>query len=678
MRLSNPLDKFTSHSIHYVMLGAATTSDLNVFNAPLEDGDVPSLDAIDGAKFLGDMVSYKGNETYLLIDTRRFSQFTVSDLKTTVMPTGIAPNVNASPNGITSEFSFTVTDPIGILFSNFLQFIMEHKLQVSFEGLSCLFKILFVGHLEDGSSETVASVSIPCIFHTIKLDLQDSRGIYECSMIPLIGANSSASHKKWTNIGTASKFFTGQNTNTLIDVINSFEKALNDQSSKLYDNVNKNNPDDGKVGRKVEYMITIPDKWKNFQMTGPNQGRVEETDFVKILKNKEQAQTAEKTKQRDQQKAESPAKESNISVEPTMSIMQTLDVIFSQCVELAKVGNIEDKKTAEDVTFYKIIVNVTSDKDTFMVHVDVVEYIVPNTRKAKNGGGNPDFFYVSTTNGVTTTVPKNAVEYDYTFSGTNIDVLEMVLSFENLNSMLQSPTKIGSAEMFKKTTSDGQQQKSDKGTTDTSDKLANGIKKNDPVLLSDMTWAEHKNFSNLARNVKDGGGDPKEIHQQYIRNLAAFYANGQAPEVSTIIRGNPFLFVSSSITSMMTHVRYSTEAKESYRREFEEKALKVQGLEGMPRNETNSGQFTGNNLVSGPLFMKINIYGPNLDVENKGITTSEVDPSVDYSKLYFDNNYYFVSSIETEFSGGSSFKHTIHLLPFGIFGTAPANTEDKK
>lgn len=666
MKLHNPLDKFTSHSIHYIMLGAASTSDLNPFNNPVEDGSSPSLDAIDKAKFLGDAVSFKGTTAYLILDTRRFSQFVVSDMKTVVKPTGITTDPNSSPNGVTTEFQFNVVDPMGILFSNFLQFIMEQKLQVSFEGMACLFKVVFVGHLADGTTETVGSVSMPCFFHTIKLDLLDSRGVYECSMIPLIGANSAASHRKWTNIGSASKFFTGSNSNTLDDVIKSFEKSLNAQSAKMYENVNKNNADGEKIGRKVEYMITIPDKWKKFQMTGPNQGRVEETDFVKILKNKE----SESKAQQQKQEVDSPAKESNISVEPSMSIMQTLDVIFSQCVELAKIGNIEDKKSADSVTFYKMVVNVTSDSESFMVHVDVVEFVVPNVNKAKQlKSGAPEYFYTSTKNGITTTVPKNAVEYDYTFSGTNIDVLDLVLNFENLNYMLQSPVKIGSAAMFNKSTANGQNQKNETGEKNTSNKLANGIRKNDPVLLSEKTWAEDKNFSNVARNVKVGTEDPKEIHQQYIRNLAAYYSSGQAPEVSTSIRGNPYLFMSSSLSYMVPHYKFSEENKVKYRSEFEENITKIRGLENMPRTSENSGQFTGGNLIAGPMFVKINIYGPNLDVENKGMLTNEVDPAVDYSKLYFDNNYYFVSSIESEISGGTIFKHTLQLLPFGIFGT---------
>jgi hypothetical protein len=97
----------------------------------------------------------------------------------------------------------------------------------------------------------------------------------------------------------------------------------------------------------------------------------------------------------------------------------------------------------------------------------------------------------------------------------------------------------------------------------------------------------------------------------------------------------------------------------------------------MPRDESNSGQLTGSNFISGPMFFKINIYGPNLDV-SKNMLTHEVNPEVDYSRIYFDQNYYFVSSIESEIADGISFKHTVHLNPFGVYGVDFRRDDEEK
>lgn len=78
------------------------------------------------------------------------------------------------------------------------------------------------------------------------------------------------------------------------------------------------------------------------------------------------------------------------------------------------------------------------------------------------------------------------------------------------------------------------------------------------------------------------------------------------------------------------------------------------------------------------MFVKIGIYGPNLDVANKGLLTHEVDPAVDFSKLFFDENYYFCDTIESEISDGINFKHTLLLRPFSIFSTNLGEVSEKK
>lgn len=648
MKLKNPLDKFTSHSIHYILLGADSTFSLEPFAENVELNGSASLDAIDAAKYLGDEVSYMGRTAYVMIDTRKFSQFTIQDVKTKVNPTSMGTNGTISPNSITSELSFTVVDPMGVLFANFLQYITDTKLKVSFSGLACMFRVLFVGHLPDGTSETVMSVAIPCVFNKIKVDATDVKGIYECSMIPLIGIGTT-SVSRWTNIGNATKFFTGQNTNTLGSMVRSFEGNLNDQSKKLFETVNRNSSE--RIGRRVEYMITIPEKWENYQMTGPNQGRVEETVFKKTPADSQPA----------------PAKESNFSVPPSVSITQALDLMFAQCVEIAKHMNY-DKAGAESTPFltsYKHLVNVTSDTETFMVHVDVIEYTIPNTSKT---GNTQELFYTYTSNGVQKTVPKNAVQFEYVYSGTNTDVLEFVMSIDNLNYVLLSPDKLGSTVLNDKVTTEGQQQKDSTGGEHTSSRLINNVKRNDPVLLNDKTWADKKNYSNIAANVGASKENPKEIYQEAIKNLAAFYAAGGAPSASISIRGNPNLMTHTSFNNMIPHVKFSESTKSEYRKKFEETVIKTNNLTSMSKGTITPEQFSGKNFTSTPMFVKLDIYGQNTDMENYGLTTHEIDPAVDATKLFFDENYYMCFEIETEIVDGYGFRQKLHLTPYSIFG----------
>lgn len=666
MKIKNPLNKFTSHSIHYILLAAGTSTDLNGFNTEEGIGE-SGLKAIDEASYLGDIVSLNGSQAHLMIDTRRFSQFTVTAVKSNVIP-ALMSNAKISPMSHTNKLSFDVIDPMGVLFQNFLQLIMQERLKVSMEGMMCLFKILFVGHLADGTTETVHTVSIPCIFHSVTLEMHEMRGLYHCTMTPMIGFNGVANVERWLSIGTASKFFTGPNKNTLGSIVDSFERALNEQSANVYDKVNQNNTSGQKFGRKVEYMITIPEKWKNFQMSGPNQNRIEETSFVELMKKTEQSKTPNKN----------PAKDSNIAVPPSSSITQALDIIFSQCVELIELGVFKQEKAkTEKLVMYRHITNVTSDNDSFMVHVDVVEFVIPNTNLAsKNNGGDPEYFYTAILDGKPRTYPKNAIEYDYIFSGTNIDVLDLALKFENLNFMLLSPDKVGVSEMNNKKDTEGFKQTDQKGTVDTNPSFANNISPRDPVFFNERTWADQKNYNNVASNVSHAG-DPKKLHQQYIKNLAAHYSTGGAPEAVMSVRGNPYLISAVTVSESLPHVRYSSSNKDAYRKVFEEKLTKVNGLKDMERGSVNLGQFTGGNLLTTPMYVKVNIYGPKFDVNKKGMFTHEVDPEADYSELYFNENFYYCAEIETEISDGAMFKHTFKLKPFSVFGLEFAKTGKK-
>lgn len=87
-RYQNDLDKFNSHSIHYVVLACRSTEDIRNFSSS------SSLQAIDRTKQLGDEVrldSTKGRgSVYLMLDTRRFSQFMIEDFSLETLIAGFS------------------------------------------------------------------------------------------------------------------------------------------------------------------------------------------------------------------------------------------------------------------------------------------------------------------------------------------------------------------------------------------------------------------------------------------------------------------------------------------------------------------------------------------------------------------------------------------------------------
>ena len=266
----NPLDKFRSHSIHYVILAARSTEDLREFSDGSESELARTLQAIDDCKQLGGSVRSKNGSdgVFLLVDTRRFSQFSIDNFELDTKIAGFAVPGSKSPNAVGLEMNFTVHDSSGISFANFLQYLMDKKLQVSFDGMTLLVRVVFIGHTDTGTTEVVQSFGIPAIFNTIQVDLNEVQGIYQCKCFPLIGMVSNSNYNpKWTQIGTASTYFTGPGVNTLGGAVQAFEHALNKESFRRYKEFNSIPDTDARAngyGRPVQYLLTRPKGWYDY------------------------------------------------------------------------------------------------------------------------------------------------------------------------------------------------------------------------------------------------------------------------------------------------------------------------------------------------------------------------------------------------------------------------------
>jgi hypothetical protein len=685
-KIKNPLDEYQSHSIHYVLLAARSTEAVRSFTEPASNQEM--LARIDSATTLGSEIkTIDNNSAFLVIDTRRFSQFTIDNFALTTSVAGFNVPGSRSPNAVGLEMSFNVIDSVGISFANFLQYIMDQKLQVSYQGMTLLLKILFIGHKPDGSTSLIQSTSIPCIFSQIQVDLNEVRGIYECKCYPMIGVSTNSNYNfAWSSIGTASSYFTGKSANTLGAVVASFEKQLNDLSMVRYKQLNAQiNPTPGATtvettsnfGRPVQYMITIPASWENFTFAGPTTGAATEINFKTLLENEEAKRKNEATKKQAANKnSPATAKDSYVAVDPELSLTEVLDKIFEQTIEVAKLGNFSKTNKTTAVKFYKHIVSITSDDTNFTVHVDVVEFIVPNvdmaTKENSSGDYPQNLFTQTTENGVVKSVPKNFVEYDYIFSGKNLDVLSLDLKIENLNIMLMQGVKLGQGELF--VTADEGQNQTDGNTTSTDKRNVYGMRAKDPMLLPKRTHLERQNFSNYSAIAGDTDGEtPQSVAQQYTRNISAFYNAG--PITAKLeLRGNPDILVGVTLPTIQQHVNsvttgasgtssVNTGVKSEYRAAFE-KSL------GITSGATNNGDgtftltskaFTGPSFTTSPLFFKVNVYGPNVDFR----TNEQL--SGDYSAQLFYDNFYWAGTIRSLISG-SKFTQEVELHSFSVFG----------
>jgi hypothetical protein len=685
--LYNPLDEFNSYSVHYVMLACRTTEDARVFTD--EKNNAATLQAIEQVNLLGEAVPYgNANTAFLMMDTRRFSQFTIDNLKYEVLINGIEKA--GSHGNLATTINMTILDSVGISFINFLQWLMDEKMQANFDGIIYMLRVIFVGHKSDGSTSTVQTVTIPMHLTKLELNLDYAKGAYEAEFMPNVNFDAQE-HSRWLNISSASSYFTGAGNNTLGGMVDSFEAALNDASTRYYNDASsllekagRTRNAKGKFGRQVQYMITIPEAWRAFEFTGSGTAGATETVFKKQLAERDGTAKTEVAK---------PAKatDSHMSVESGMQITEVLDLMFRQVKEIADLGNGRKTQKGEAVTFYKHIVGITSDDNVVVVHVDVVPFVVPNVVVEKQATAQPvsqneaDFYDIDE-NGVRR--PRNYAEFDYIFTGRNKDILNFDMKLQDLQWMLASNLELGAGAMAGVTEA-GQSNEKEIAPNKTAELVR--LRAYDPLLLPKNTQAELENFNRYSSLLQrdDDGGVIKSA-QDYTRNLSMFYAASPITTVVTI-RGNPDIMTKFNIGSFLPHrlavtntgsgnTTVNVSEKQKYRRELEEKIINdnttARGERTIVRD--SDGNLAVATLGSGsyttsPVFVKINIKGPNVN-----FLTSELVKGEEFSKQILYDNYYVVMKVTNIIEAGA-FRQELELFSHNVFGQGKlsAATQEK-
>lgn len=693
MIYENPLDKYRSYSVHHILLLGRSTEEAQDFCD--EAQNVQTLEAIERCAKLGEAVVYKGksDKMFLVMDSRRFSQFTIENLRYEVLVNGLM--VNQSHANLVTDITMTIVDSVGITFINFLQWLLDVKLRSNTEGTIFLLKTVFVGHNTDGTSETVQTVTIPMHLQTLSVNLDQSKGIYNCEFFGNTNFNIRKQYR-WFQIGNASTYFTGQNSNTLGQIIASFEAALNKKSSEYYNKIQESkvatsqkSATGAAFGRQVGYLITIPKSWESMTFTGKAEGASTETNFLRIENNIKSAIVAKETEITKKQEEATKAKkalpggdrqvlDTNVSVQSGLVITEVLDTIFSQVHEIKEMGNFkQSSEEAGFVTFYKYITAITSDDASVTVHLDVVEFKVPNKLLVKKNKATKDTvskaetqFYKINSDGVK--VPNNYMEYDFIFTGKNKDILSFDLKIESLEFFLASSIKISEGKYFSV---------SDTGKDSNStanDKLPEVLTGNkfDPILMPMNTKDADLNFSQYSMpESKEKISSYIASTQEYTRNLSRFYAANPVT-TSMTIKGNPNLLRKFNFGTVMKNINVFTNngpgkgnsiasdnSKQAYRDDLERRVLK-----NLPEgSSTTAGVITLNNgldaqtYATAPVFIKINIKGPNVDLQ-----TNELIKGADFAVDALPDIYFAVFKM-THIFEGSAFTQEIELFSQNIY-----------
>ena len=666
LTLYNPLDKFQSYSIHHILLATRTTQAAKDFTDEGKNG--PTLAAINSTMNLGDAVPYgDSNTAFLVIDTRRFSQFSIESVKYDVLINGL--DRGAGVANLATSMEMTVQDSIGISFINFLQWLMNDQMQTNFDGMIFMHRVVFVGHTSAGKTETVQSVTIPLYLFNLELNLDSSKGMYNIEFMPNMNFDV-VKHDRWLNIYTASRFFTGPGQNTLGAMVDNFELQLNNASQDYYNKaqvaVQSGGQTKDKFGRVVKYQITIPKTWETFPFIGAATANATETVFAKTLKARESSAT-----QKVPPKSPTPV-DTHLSVEPGITITEVLDIMFNQVREIADLG--AGRKTTNSVVFYKHMVGITSDDDSVVVHVDVVQFEVPNVTPQTGVNNSTDAFYTVLEDG--SRVPKDYMEFDYIFTGKNKDIMHFDMKMQNLTWFLASNLNVGA------TSINGDNQQTD-GVRDVStEKHSEQVKARpyDALLLPRNTADELKNFANYT-SLTSVRKDKEAItsSQDYTRNLSQYYAMSPITCQLTI-RGNPLIMAKFNQNSFLEHMTATPSTtntstpsnKAQYRANLEAKILSDNTHPDEAGNTIQEIQRDGEvfrvvntlgtaNYAKSPVFVKVNIKGPRVDP----LTGKQIDST--YAEDVLTNNFYTVFRVTNKIEG-NSFTQDLELYSHSIFG----------
>ena len=658
----NPLDAFNTYSIQYIMLASRTTVEARAFIDENQQED--TLAAINATQRLGDAISYNGVQdvAYLVMDTRRFAQFTIDRLKYEALIDGFQKA--GSHGNLATTIEMTIIDSVGISFINFLQWLMDEKMQCNFDGMVYMLRVMFVGHTPDGKTETVQTLTIPMHLTKLELNLDYMKGVYLAEFMPNINFDA-MKHRRWLNISQASSYFTNPGVNTLGSLIENFEAALNLRSKAYYDKATSmlqtQRPgkisSTGKYGRLVEYMITIPKQWETMTLKGASTGNATETIFSAITANDGTTSAAQPGKQQ----------ETAVSVEIGMQITDVLDIIFRQTPDIARLGNGEVTKDMKQ--FYKHMVGITSSDNTMVVHVDVIPFKVPNVVSDQKRTVAPfdQDIYRPLKNG--TRIPKNFIEFHYTYTGKNSDILNFDMKVQDLTWMLATNPDMG-AGVMRELAVEGQNPSSPKPNPNAELVMTRPY---DPLLLPKDTQDELNNFSAISSlaAASSEGKQIREGQQKYTQNLSAFYA--MTPITANItIRGNPNIMLKFTTPHFLQHVMTSTEGakaftKDKYREDLEKRIIRDNTNDNVEEFGRDGEFFVVNSLSksnysAGLVFVKINVKGPNVD-----FLTNDLVSGVDFATELLYDNFYTVMKV-TNLIEGSKFTQDLELFSYNVYG----------
>lgn len=710
----NPLDNFRSYSYHFILTLANTTE---AHRKLLEkDG---FMSAVNGVK-LGERLKLGDEQAYLLVDTRRYSQFSITGLETTqVYGTGTASN----PSIPASMMKMKLIDTTGLTFFNFLHDTMKNKIQSTRSSAFFMLGIVFTGHNDDNPSitQTISTCFIPLLLSNMAFEFSSSGSTYDLEFIEIDG-NPGSAIPQMVDLGDIQAVTTEvTKTNTVGGMIQALENRLNLNSARFFQKYSNaanaaqgQQTSDDLAGKLVQYMLTVPKEWSNFQLN--TAGKSKNVEQVFIAKTKEQdaktkAALAQNVKdaqaEGDKEKVNAAikARDSFTSFGYTMSVQDAITHILESSKDYLALGSTANR-TEGKAQVHKTVLTLSSDVSTYLMHFDVYPY---SAQKVDASTVKKDIIQTSTNtnNRLPDGQIKNLLKYDYVFSGRNSHVLDFKIEFSPhaAASALDIDLNMGQNRLADNGAAGQKEKKVDAASSAGKAKTTEYnplMRPGEPVFIPAKTRDQQNGFTSMNTEESADGTQMIKAKQEHTNTLAVLHFLGSMNATMTI-RGNPNLLKKYCDTNtrggMPPHTlnMKTTELKTLSNSQLPETVDDF--FKNTISNKINSGKelyrtkfldvrtksevagtdpiLHGNDIAISPMFAKVNIYAPNVDFLGNPLAGQSL-----YTNKFFYDGVYMVLFITHTFENGS-FKQTLTLMPHDIDGsfseaTAPNSTKPGK
>jgi hypothetical protein len=663
------------------------------------------LSAIERAS-IGDKIDIDGDPAYLLVDTRRFSQFSITEVEMEhIYGTGPVSNPSV-PSG---TMRVKLIDTTGLTFFNFLSDVLRNKLKTTRASAFFLLTIVFVGHRHDGTTETISTCNIPLILLLMGFKFSSSGTVFDIEFMETEGsAQRGMSFEQINNCGYVRSATTKGGPPTVGQMALNFEKQLNIRALEFYQKYQNSalseteKANSSRAGKLVQYMITLPNSkqfnWADgFKITVANPSQHQEQYFIAggealgqnellgIGAQNSFAGEPEEEKEGLTQSSNGKEIDYTLSFSKNASIADVLKKILESSEDFLKLAGQKSIEANNGLTC-KIVTNITSDKNTYLIHYDIYPVTIPKAVTGPKTGATATGLSV---NGL------NLLNYDYIFTGKNSHIKDLDIIYKPESAVaLDTEVDIG-VSRHKRIAESGNTKAgvkaAEKGSAKSSD-TAFLLRPNDPIFPPEETSDQQKNNNSNRKETatRDEAIESFRVKQEYVRSLAFFHFVSSL-DLEMTIRGNPNIMrkyadreerggvaphgniidtkvleslnkqkpdSAGSNYSTAIAERLNTAKKQYYEEYYQPRLQKITTAQPRP----NDSLLGNGDIVTSPIFVKLNIRAPNVD--NLGAALADGPMFTDQ---FFYDGPYMVLFVKHSLINGE-FTQTLSLIPFDING----------